>query len=168
MSASPEDRDLPRGLATPAAGPVEVHFDGACEEGPDGRRIAAYGFTVAGGGFHHEDCGLAVPPGHPRATNNVAEYVAAICALEWLRRAQYAGELRVFGDSELVIRQMTGEYQVRAEHLQPYHDRLRQLAQGFRRVDYQWVPRTENTRADELSKRGIAIGRTGPEPSGRS
>ncbi len=160
MTRPLEDRELPRGLASPPAGPVDVHFDGACEE-VGGRRVAAYGFTLEGAGLRHEDHGLAVPPGHARATNNVAEYVGAICALEWLVRHGYTGEVRLIGDSQLVLRQLTGEYRVRAEHLAPYHERLVQLVRSFRQVTYAWVPREENRRADELSKRGIELGRSG-------
>ncbi len=154
MPGPVDDRALPRGVTSAPDGPDEVHFDGACEL-VRGRRVAAYGFTVDGPGVRHEDSGLAVPPGHERATNNVAEYVAAICALEWLARHGHTGELRVLGDSELVIKQMHGDYRVRAEHLLPYHERLVQLARGFRKVEFVWVPREENTRADELSKRPI-------------
>jgi len=81
--------------------------------------------------------------------------VGAIRALEQLRSMGYAGEVIVHGDSELVIRQMNGEYQVRAEHLKPYHDWLGQLAKSFRKVGFRWVPREENTIADALSKRAV-------------
>ncbi len=138
----------------PDPGPVQVHFDGACQT-VRRRRIAAYGFTVEGGGLSHAEGGLAVPPDHERATNNVAEYVGAIRALEWLVSVPYRADVVVQGDSELVIRQMNGEYEVRADHLRPYHDRLRQLAGLFRRVEFRWVRREENRRADELSKEGI-------------
>ncbi len=166
MSRPRDDRDLPRGIATVAPGPVHVHFDGACET-VGGLRVAAYGFTVEGPGLYHEEAGAAVPPGHPRATNNVAEYVAAISALEWLRRREYAGEVVVTGDSQLVIRQMTGEYEVRAEHLEPYHERLVQLVQEFSKVEFVWVPRSENSRADTLSKAGIASVSGGSDRPGR-
>jgi ribonuclease HI len=162
-----DDRSLPRGVGSVSDEPIEVHFDGACET-VRGHRIAAYGFTVSGPGVHHEDCGLAVPPGHERATNNVAEYVAAICALEWLSRAGHAGELTVIGDSELVVKQMAGEYQVRAEHLVPYHGRLEQLARGFRKVAFVWVPREQNVRADELSKQAIVAWARSSERAERS
>jgi ribonuclease HI len=160
-----DDRELPRGVASSPSGPVDVHFDGACE-GPAGRRVAAYGYTLEGAGLRHEDAGLAVPPGHPRATNNVAEYVAAICALEWLTGAGYRGEVVLHGDSQLVVRQMGGEYRVRTDHLRPYHERLTQLARQFRTVRFVWVPRSENRRADELSKHGIALGGSAGTPRG--
>lgn len=157
MTVSADDRDLPRGIASGPVGPVQVYFDGACEE-IRGQRIAAYGYTLEGGGLRHEDFGLAVPPGHPRATNNVAEYLGAICALEWLVRQGYSGPVRLAGDSQLVVRQMTGEYRVLKEHLVPYQERLKQLAGQFAQVDFVWVPRAENSRADELSKRGLELG----------
>jgi len=157
VSEPVDDRALPRGVASPPAGPVEVGFDGACED-RSGRKVAAYGYTLRGAGFQHDDFGLAVPPGHERATNNVAEYVGVICALEWLVRHGYTGEVHIRGDSQLVQRQFTGEYQVRAEHLRPYHDRLMQLVASFRAVRFEWVPREQNSRADELSKRGIELG----------
>ncbi len=154
-----DDLRLPRGVATAPAGPVEVNFDGACEPARGGG-IATYGYTVHGGGLHHEDRGLAVPPFHPRATNNVAEYVAAICALEWLVRQGFDGEVVLQGDSQLVIRQMEGAYAVRAEHLKPYHERLRQLEARFRRVEFRWIRREENARADALSKEAIEDARS--------
>jgi ribonuclease HI len=157
-----DDRIIPRGVAS-TDGPVQVHFDGACQSTRVGR-VAAYGFTVQGGGLHGEEHGLCVPPNHDRATNNVAEYTAAIRALEWLVRERYAGDVEVVGDSQLVVRQMTGEYQVEAEHLRAYHDWLVQLARRFRSVEFRWVPREENRRADELSKLAIEEAKVEPPP----
>jgi ribonuclease HI len=130
---------------------VIVHFDGACEP-PGTGGIATYGFTVDGEGFEWESGGLAVRPHAPTATNNVAEYVGAICALEWLTAQQYNGPVLVRGDSQLVVRQMNGEYEVKAEHLRAYHARLTQLRGLFQEVVFEWIPREENRRADALSK----------------
>ncbi len=85
----------------------------------------------------------------------MAEYVAAIRALEWLAEHGYRGAVRAYGDSQLVVRQMDGSYRVRAEHLRAYHDRLRQLTRSFASVEFEWVPRERNERADELSKRAL-------------
>jgi ribonuclease HI len=134
---------------------VEVHFDGACEPAPGGG-VATYGFVVSGEGFDYEESGLAVPPWTPRATNNVAEYTAAIRALEHLRSAGFTGNVLVVGDSQLVVRQMLGEYEVRAPHLKAYHDHLVELGLRFTEVRWVWVPREENLRADELSKEALA------------
>ncbi|HYB77364.1 MAG TPA: ribonuclease HI [Thermoplasmata archaeon] len=168
-----DDRSLPRGIATldPTA-PMEVHFDGACQP-PGSNGVAGWGFTVDGQGYHYEDCGLATRPFSPHSTNNVAEYVGAIRALEHLRAIGFAGEVVVEGDSELVIRQMNGEYEVRAEHLRAYFDWLRKLSESFRKVEFRWIPREENAVADALSKRAIEeawddAGRHRPTGPGRS
>ncbi len=159
MSETPLDRSLPRGTADFGA-VVRVHFDGACQP-PRGGGVATYGFTIEGDRYAEEACGLAVAPWSPHATNNVAEYVAAIRALEWLRAEGYEGAVLLLGDSQLVIRQMKGEYEVRAEHLKPYHEHLKRLAEGFAEVSFVWVAREENARADELSKQ--ALEEAGPE-----
>ena len=136
------------------SGPVHVHFDGACQP-PRGGGVATFGFTIEGGGLEHEDCGLATRPFSEHATNNVAEYVAAIRALEWLREQGYRGDVVLSGDSQLVIRQFRGEYEVRKEHLKAYHARLHQLAAEFQSVHFEWIPRAENARADALSKTAL-------------
>ncbi|HTP55625.1 MAG TPA: ribonuclease HI family protein [Thermoplasmata archaeon] len=161
-----DDGAIPRSVVPAAAVPAIVHFDGACQT-VGGRRVAAYGCTVEGPGLAHEESGLAVPPDHPRATNNVAEYVGAIRALEWLTAVPYRGEVVVFGDSELVVRQMRGEYEVRADHLRPYHERLRQLVDRFSHVEFRWLRREENRRADALSKDGIYATRRRPSGPAR-
>jgi len=151
------DERIPRGTVV-FPGVVEVHFDGACQP-PKGGGVATFGFVVAGEGLDHEECGLAVKPYSRHATNNVAEYVAAIRALEYLAGRQFRGTVIAIGDSQLVIRQMRGEYEVRAEHLRAYHERLGHLAGRFDHVEFRWVAREQNARADELSK--VALERSG-------
>lgn len=150
-----DDLAIPRGVAVPdLTGPMRVHFDGSCQP-PGGGGVSGWGFVIEGPGVRLAECGLAAVPYSPHSTNNVAEYVGAIRALEKLRSMNFTGEVVVEGDSQFVIRQMTGEYEVRAEHLKAYHDWLRQLTRSFRRVVFHWVPREENTVADALSKRAI-------------
>ncbi len=164
---APDDVVLPRGVAAIDPGRVEVHFDGACEP-PRGGGVATWGYVVVGAGLYHEECGLAVRPYSPHATNNVAEYVGAIRALEWLSEKGFRGDVVAVGDSQLVIRQMQGSYEVRAPHLKAYHEHLAKLASRFRQVEFRWVPREENERADALSKEalesaGHTAGRHRPE-----
>ncbi len=150
------DQDLPRGTATASSeGPVRVHFDGACEPARGGG-LATFGYTIEGAGFDLEEGGLAVRPYSEHATNNVAEYAGAIQALERLRGLGYTGPVEVFGDSQLVIRQMLGEYAVKAEHLRSYHAWLGRLARDFSAVRWTWIPREQNTRADTLSKQALS------------
>jgi ribonuclease HI len=143
-----------RGTPSVGPGPVKVHFDGASNSTLGGG-LATYGYTIEGAGIDLEDAGLAVRPYSEHATNNVAEYSGAIHALERLRGLGYTGAVEVYGDSQLVIRQMRGEYEVRAEHLRSYHEWLQKLSGHFAQVTWNWVPREENTRADALSKQAI-------------
>jgi ribonuclease HI len=150
-----DDSEIPRGIVPAPDDPVIVYFDGACEPARGGG-VATFGYTVEGGGWDLEEGGLAVRPYSEHATNNVAEYVAAIQGLERLHGLGWKGPLEIRGDSQLVIQQMRGEYAVRAPHLRQYHARLAQLAATFARVTWVWIPREQNARADALSKFALA------------
>jgi ribonuclease HI len=152
MNDPPLETKIPRGTIVHEE-VARVHFDGACQP-PKGGGLATFGFVIDGA-LEHRDGGLAVPPWSAHATNNVAEYVGAIRALEWLLEHRFQGIVVVLGDSQLVVRQMRGEYEVKAEHLKAYHARLSQLAQQFREVRFDWVPREENAEADRLSKEAL-------------
>lgn len=83
------------------------------------------------------------------ATNNVAEYRALIAGLEAASR-HGAKALTVCMDSELVVRQMTGEYRVKHEGLKPLYTAAREAAAKIPTVKFRSVPREENVRADQL------------------
>jgi ribonuclease HI len=84
------------------------------------------------------------------ATNNVAEYSGLLAAL---RHAADAGhrELLVRSDSELLVKQMRGEYRVKHPGLQPLHQQARALAARIGRVTFEHVPRARNADADRLA-----------------
>jgi ribonuclease H / adenosylcobalamin/alpha-ribazole phosphatase len=83
------------------------------------------------------------------ATNNVAEYRALIAGLE--KALELAvDELEVMSDSELLVRQMTGEYKVKNETLRELNDEADALARKLRRVRYTAVRREHNELADRL------------------
>ena len=83
------------------------------------------------------------------ATNNVAEYRALV---DGLRRASELGvnELEVVSDSELIVKQMRGEYRVKNEALRALHREAGALADGMKRVNYTAVRREQNELADRL------------------
>jgi ribonuclease HI len=85
-------------------------------------------------------------------TNNVAEYLALLWALEEARRANVA-EVRVFTDSQLLARQITGEYRVKSPLLAGLHGRAHQLIRGLRGFEICHVAREENRAADSLVNR---------------
>lgn len=88
------------------------------------------------------------------ATNNVAEYNGLIAALKWAVD-HGVGELQVRADSELLVKQMRGEYRVRNAGLQPLAARARLLAAQVGRVSYHHVRREQNKEADRLSNLGM-------------
>jgi ribonuclease HI len=83
------------------------------------------------------------------ATNNVAEWTALCIGLE---RAVERGIVRlaVRMDSELVVKQMRGEYRVKHADLQPLYRRAQTLLRRFEHVDIKHVPRKQNTLADAV------------------
>jgi probable phosphoglycerate mutase len=88
------------------------------------------------------------------ATNNVAEYNGLLAALQW---AIDHNERRVHirADSELLVRQMRGEYKVRNAGLQPLYVRARLLAAELEDVKFEHVRREFNKEADRLSNLGM-------------
>jgi ribonuclease HI len=82
-------------------------------------------------------------------TNNVAEYQALIAGLE-AAAVHGVERLLVCMDSELVVRQLRGEYRVKHPALKPLHQKAVTAAGKIPQVKYREVPREENARADQL------------------
>lgn len=76
-------------------------------------------------------------------TNNVAEYEGLILALE-LASAVTKDEITCFLDSELVVKQLLGEYKVRNENILPLFLKVQKLQEKFKKIKYAHVPRTDN------------------------
>jgi ribonuclease HI len=83
-------------------------------------------------------------------TNNVAEYEGVLLALE-LAEALGARDLEIRLDSELVVRQLRGEYKVKHPSLKPLHARSLQWMASFNEVSITHIPRKENLPADKLA-----------------
>jgi len=94
------------------------------------------------------------------ATNNQAEYEALIAGLE-LAIDRGIKELVVFADSELIVRQVNGQYRVKDAKLQPLHARAARLLHELPDVEIRHVPREQNAEADRLVNEAIdeALGR---------
>lgn len=90
-------------------------------------------------------------------TNNVAEYAALLCALQEAAR-QGVTDVSVQTDSELLARQVNGDYRVKDATLGVLHALARQLITGFRRCVVQHVPREQNRAADRLANRAVEAG----------
>ncbi|MDX1630230.1 MAG: ribonuclease HI family protein [Thermoanaerobaculia bacterium] len=89
-----------------------------------------------------------------RATNNVAEYVGTIAALAWAEQLGLEN-LILHSDSELVVRQLSGEYRVKAPHLRPFYHRVLDLRDRLPGLEIHHVSRKENRAADDLANRAI-------------
>uniref|UniRef100_A0A6C0DKZ1 RNase H type-1 domain-containing protein n=1 Tax=viral metagenome TaxID=1070528 RepID=A0A6C0DKZ1_9ZZZZ len=89
-----------------------------------------------------------------KETNNVAEYHGLIMGLS---RANELGikELLVMGDSELIIKQMKGEYKVKSVNIIEHYLKAKTLSRLFDNIKYEHIYRKDNTRADELANLGL-------------
>ena len=124
-----------------------IHIDGASRGNPGD---AAYAVVIR-------------PPGREpveefgalgKETNNVAEYTALVRALE---RAKILGlkRLHIHSDSELLVKQVNGEYRVKNEDLKWLLDEAKGLMGQFASVRLTHVPRGQNKRADELCNQAL-------------
>lgn len=102
-----------------------------------------------------------VGEGIGEATNNVAEYRAAI---EGLRIAVERGARAVVlrSDSRLLVEQLSGRFRVKAPRLQRLHEEASKLLAGFEQVTIEHVPREFNTEADRLANEGVDAWLAGP------
>lgn len=87
-------------------------------------------------------------------TNNIAEYKALVLSLERALKFN-PEEIQIRADSELLVKQLNGEYRVKNEGLKPLYDRVRHLLAGLKRVGVSHVYRSDNKQADELANRAI-------------
>jgi ribonuclease HI len=125
------------------AGKLVVNVDGGARGNPG---PAAIGVVVSSpDGQVLDEVGETIGT----ATNNVAEYRALIRGIE-LASAMGATELELVGDSELVVRQVRGEYRVKDPGLRPLHAEAKAALAGVGAWSIRNVPRAENAEADRL------------------
>ncbi len=139
-----------------SSGKVTVYTDGASRGNPG---PAAASFVIL-----HDDVPIveyAEPIGN--RTNNFAEYTAMIRALECCSKMGI-NKLRLHSDSELMVKQMRGEYKVKHADIIPLHDRASNLVAAIGRVEFAYVPRKENAEADRLGNEALD-GKPRPLPS---
>jgi ribonuclease HI len=139
---------------------LTIHIDGASRGNPG---PAAFAYVIARDGqpvVEEAEC-------LGRTTNNIAEYTALVRALE---RAAALGGKRLFvrSDSELLVKQMNGLYQVKNDKIRALYDEARRLRSRFAAVSIAHVPRAENSRADRLCNEVLDGQRdTEPRPASR-
>jgi ribonuclease HI len=122
---------------------VTVHVDGGSRGNPGPAAAAAVVSDESGNPLAERSRYIG------KTTNNVAEYEAVLLALE-LAQELGASEVEVVNDSELVARQIGGEYRVKQEHLKPLYRKVMEALRGFDAWAVRSVRREHNVRADEL------------------
>src|SRR5216684_1528286 len=127
---------------------VRVYSDGAARGNPGPSGAGAVLVDLSGNVVDRLGKYLGIQ------TNNYAEYMGLLLGL---KRARELGirEVEVFADSELMIRQLGGRYQVRSPSLRPLYEQALRLLNDFSRVKLVHVPRKMNAAADEMSNRAI-------------
>lgn len=128
---------------------ITVYFDGLCyPKNPCG--VAAYGYLIYRDGEIIHRGFRAVGEGKGM-TNNVAEYEGLKAAAMWLQDNGIEEKILIKGDSQLVMKQMKGDWQVNSATSKKYVPEIKRLLQGMD-VTFQWVPREKNEEADKLSR----------------
>ncbi len=126
-----------------------IYTDGACfgNPGPMGIGIVIYRDDV-----RVEELSEYIGVG----TNNIAEYTAVIKALE-TAHSMGENEVHLKSDSQLIIRQLNGEYKVRDPELKELKKRVDSLCKTLK-ISFEHIPREHNSEADSLSKEGAELG----------
>jgi ribonuclease HI len=120
-----------------------VNVDGGARGNPGPAAVAAVVQDADGGVLEERSERIGT------ATNNVAEYRALLLGIE--RASAFgAGELELVGDSELIVRQVNGEYKVKDATLRELHAEVRRALSGFDGWTIRHVRREENAEADRL------------------
>lgn len=124
-----------------------LFFDGACRGNPGPMAI---GVVLLENGTRVKELSKSLGMG----TNNIAEWSALV---EGLKLALNYGckELEVKGDSQLIIKQITGRYRVKSDNLIPLFREARKLCGNFQKLTFKWVAREENIYTDTLSNRAL-------------
>ena len=134
---------------------ITAYIDGGSRGNPG---PAGYGVQIV------DDEGGVVAELHgslAHTTNNVAEYNGLLAALAWAADHGHRA-LHVRSDSELLVKQMRGEYRVKNPGLQPLYQDARLLAARIGRVTFEHVRREKNKEADRLAN--LAMDEAAPNP----
>jgi ribonuclease HI len=134
-------------LISDGGGAVTVEFDGASRGNP-GRSAVGYVLRDESGTVKREGEVIG------EATNNEAEYVALLRGLVEARELGYC-VVEAVGDSELIVKQVRGDWRCKADNLKPLYDEVVRTAEGFDGFEIRHVPRGTNEEADEAANAAL-------------
>jgi len=128
-----------------------LFFDGGCRGNPGPMAIGA---VLLENGKKVKEISKNIGIG----TNNIAEWKALIEGLK-LAIAHDCKELEVRGDSQLIIRQISGKYKVKNENLIPLFNEALKLCGNFNKIDFKWIKRDENSYTDSMVNNALDMKR---------
>lgn len=128
---------------------IEVHIDGAARGNPG---PAAIGVVIKDGPKVIEEIGAYIG----KATNNMAEYLALIRGLEEVLIRGFKSA-SFYSDSELLVKQLNGEYKVKHDNLVPLHYHVLTLIDRMKDFSIKHVAREKNEHADRMANEGLDI-----------
>lgn len=129
----------------------ECFFDGSCEpQNPNGNM--GYGVYIKSDNSEYSDAKFI--PAKLGNTNNIAEYLGILLILNLMVNKKDS-HIKIFGDSKMVVNQMNGSFAIKEGNYVPYANKAKELLAKVKEnntVEITWIPREENSIADELSK----------------
>jgi ribonuclease HI len=131
-----------------AGGRLVVNVDGGARGNPGAAAIAAVVSSTDGEVIAERAETIGV------ATNNIAEYRALLLGIA-LAKELGAAEVRLIGDSELIVRQVEGRYKVKDAGLKPLHAQVREALASFAGWSIEHVRREQNAAADALVNQAL-------------
>ena len=126
----------------------QIYSDGASRGNPGPAGIGAVILDDKGKTVHE----IAKYIGE--TTNNVAEYEALLAALDYCVKKKIS-PVEILADSQLLIKQLSGEYRVKHENIKPLYQKAQGYLTHLQVTGYKHVPRELNKAADKLANRGI-------------
>jgi ribonuclease HI len=134
---------------------IEVYIDGAARGNPG---PAGIGVVIKDGPKLIEELGAYIG----KSTNNIAEYMALVRGLEEVLIRGFRSA-SFYSDSELLVKQLNGEYKVKHENLVPLHYHVLTLVDRMKDFSIKHVTRDKNEHADKMANEGIDLhARTAP------
>jgi ribonuclease HI len=132
----------------PAAAAYRANIDGGSRGNPG---PAAYGVVIRDG---RGEIVAKLKKHIGRMTNNVAEYYGLIAALDYAE-SHSVRAIRIESDSELLVKQMRGQYKVKSEDLRPLFERALKMSKAFDSFRIEHVYREQNREADTLANQAL-------------
>lgn len=141
-------------LAKPKESFFSAYFDGACEPFNPGGALGIGACIIYNGSKVYEYSQYI--PMHPNNSNNVAEYLAFETLLDYFtKQCQTNVAIKFYGDSMLVVNQMKFLWRIKKGMYAEHAIRCREKLMRLTCYSIDWIPREQNKKADELSKREL-------------